>query len=303
MALFITTPKRVLKINDAYIMALSFLIFFAVGRIFKAVIKSVIEKQKKNNPKNVDIPNPRGGNFGFDLTDDSELAHTILTCIADNERYLVKDPELTKIIFALVKVKVENQSVILTPNLIRFLALKLINNDQTFMVQVGNFVASSNNRFRLLSRTFGSAIFGFMAALITTLPYGILMLLLYFDATENCNYNCSNHFEQLPIEGPAKIYGEKSTGHLFIGGNDDARQIEIYTPSKAADEVTVSSDGESKRTKTYTKVRKKVKEVKFSDFKKIDPVLSSFQDLQEPEVPQRVCPVNDIHDIIDVQVE
>lgn len=295
MTLFIKTPKRILEISDVYIMALSFLISFAVGKIFKAVI----EKQKQNNTKNINIANPRGGNLGLEFSDDTELAHTILTCIADNERYLVKDPELTKIVFALVKAKIKKESLVLTPNMMRFLALKLINNDQTLIVKIGNIVASSNTRARLFSRVIGSLVIGFLGALAATLPYSILMLLLYFTATENCGYKCSDYFEQLPKEGPAKIYGEESTGHLFIGGND----VEIYIPSKAADEVIVSSNRELKTTKTYSKVRKKTKEVKFSDFKRTDPVLSSFQDLQEPEVPQKICPINDVHDIIDVRVE
>lgn len=42
MTLFIRTHKRVLEINDTYIMRLSFLIFFAVGKI----VKVVVEKQK-----------------------------------------------------------------------------------------------------------------------------------------------------------------------------------------------------------------------------------------------------------------
>lgn len=299
MTLFVKTPKRILEINDAYIMALSFLIFFAVGKI----VKAVIEKQKQNNAKSINISNPRGGNLGLEFSDDTELARTILACIADNQRYLVKDPELTKIVFALVKAKIKKESLVLTPNMMRFLALKLINEDQTLIVKIGNFLFSSDNRARLFSRVIGSSIIGFVGVLVTTLPYCILMLLLYFDATENCGYKCSDYFEQLPKDGPAKIYGEESTGHVYIGENDDARQLEIYTPSKAADEVTVSSNGELKTTKTYSKVRKKAKVVKFTDFKKTDPVLSSFPNPEEPEIPQRICPINDVHGIIDIQVE
>ena len=116
------------------------------------------------------------------------------------------------------------------------------------------------------------------------------MLFLYFDATENCGYKCSNYFEKLPKEGPAKIQREESTGHLFIGENDDARQIEIYIPLKAPEEVIDSSNGELKTTKTYSKVSKKAKEVKFFDFRQTDRVLSNFKDLKEPEIPQKlVC--------------
>lgn len=168
---------------------------------------------------------------------------------------------------------------------------------------MGIIVASSNNRAILFSRVVGFAIIGVVGAVFATIPYCILMVLFYFNVTETCGYKCSDYFEQLSKEGPVKIYGEESTGHLFIRGNDDARQIEIYTPSKTAKEVSVSSNGELKTTKTYSKVRTKAKEVRFSDFKQIDPVLSSFQDLQEPDVPQKVCPINNVHDMIDMRVE
>lgn len=294
MTLFVKTSKRILEINDLYSMGLSFLIFFAVGRIFKAALE---------RKKQVNIGNPRGGNLGLEFSDDTKLAHTILACIADNESYLVKDPRLIKIIFALVKASIKTESLVLSPNLIRFLALKLINNDQTLIVKIGNIIVSSNNRTRLFIRVAGASIIGFVGALFATLPYCIVILLLYFDATENCGYKCSDYFEQLPKEGPTRIYGEASTGNLVIGGNDDARQLEIYIPSKPADEVIVTNDGGLKTIKSYSKVRKKAKQVKFSDFKQTDPVLSSFKDLQEPEVPQKICPINDIQDIIDIRID
>lgn len=300
MTLFIKTQKRILEINDAYVMALSFLIFFAVGKIVKAV---VVKKLKQKNTKNLNIANPKGGNIGLEFADDTELAHAILTCMADNERYLVKDPKIIKMVFNLVKAKIKNESLVLTPNMMRFLALKLINNDQTLIVKIGNIIASSNNRARLFVRVSGSAIIGFVGALLSTLPYGILMMVLYFDSTENCGYKCSDYFEKLPKEGHVEIYKKESTGHVFIAGNDDAKQIEIYTPSKSADEVTVRSNGVVERTTTYTKVRKKAKQVNFSDFKNTDPVLSSFKDLEEPKIPQKNCPINDVHDIVNIRID
>lgn len=124
------------------------------------------------------------------------------------------------------------------------------------------------------------------------------MLLLFFDATENYGYKCSDYFEQLTKEG--SVYEEESTSYLFITRNDDARQIKIYIPSKAPAEVTGSNNEELKTTKTYTKARKKAKEVKFCDFKHTDLVLLSFKDLKEPEVPQKIYPINDVHDVIDI---
>lgn len=297
MTLFITTPKRQLEIDDAYVAALAFLIAFAVGKI----VKAVIEKQKQKN-----IANPRGGNItiGLELSDDSELTKIILSCISDNERYIVKDPRIIQIVFHLVKARVKQESLILTPNMMRFLALTLINNDQTLIVKLGNIIASSNNRIRLFARLMGATAIGFLGALFSTLTYAVLMMVIYFDTTENCGYNYSDYFEQLPKEGPVNICDEKSTGHVFIGANDDAQQIAIHTPSKAATEVTVSSDGSLKTTKQgYKKVRSKAKQVNFSDFKKTDPVLSSFPNLEEPHVPQKGCPISDVHDVIGIRID
>ena len=80
MTLFIKTPKRIFEIIDVYIMALTFLISFGVTKIFKGVI----EKQKLRNSKNVKMSNPTGGstNIEFEFSDDTEMAHTILACIA-----------------------------------------------------------------------------------------------------------------------------------------------------------------------------------------------------------------------------
>ena len=89
----------------------------------------------------------------------------------------------------------------------------------------------------------------------------------------------------------------------MIAGNDDARQVEIYIPSKTLEEMSISSTGETKITKNYTKSRKKAKEVKFSDFRKNDKILSVFDDLEEPYIPQKICPINDAHDLLKVRID
>jgi hypothetical protein len=299
MTLFIRTARREFQISDLYVMALSFCIFFAVGLI----VKSVLEKQQRKKSKNIQIPNPRGGSIEVKISDETELALTILSCIADNERYLVKDPEVRKVIFGLVKEKLKNESLVITPNMMRFLALKLLKNDQSLIAKIGSVVVSSTNRARLLARVSGAAMIGFLGALVSTLPYAILLVLIFFESTENCGYKCDHYFDNIPQDQPVRIYDEKPTGHLAIAGNDDARQIEIYTPSKASDEVISSSTGKTKVTKSYNKSTKKAKEVKFSDFKKKDPVLSSFKDLEEPSVPQKLCPIKNPHDIIGIRID
>ena len=299
MTLFITTPKRTLEIDDIYVMALSFLIFFAVGKVVKAVIKKLEQK----NTKNVNVANPRGGEFSVTFTDDNELAQTILSCIADNERYLVKDQDLINIVFNLAKAKITNESLVLTPNLLRFVALQLLNDNQGFIAKFGNMVASSNNRIRLYTRVMGVSVIAFVGALFSVLPYAILMGYIYLDSTEHCGYRCSDYFEQLPKEGPVQVFGKEPTGHLVIGGNDDARQVEIYNPSPTeGDELVPIGNGKIRTTRTYKKTRQKAKQVKFSEFKETDPILSQFKNIEEPEIPQQTCMVNDLHNLLDVEV-
>jgi len=123
----------------------------------------------------------------------------------------------------------------LSPNMLRFLALQFVTKEQTLVVKVGNLIVSSNNRARLFTRVTGATIIGLVTSLFLSLSYGVLLVMIYFDMTENCGYKCSDYFEQLPKEGPVEIYGEELTGHLVIAGNDDARQIKIYTPSPASE--------------------------------------------------------------------
>ena len=129
------------------------------------------------------------------------------------------------------------------------------------------------------------------------------MVLIFFEGTQNCGYNCDAHFQHLPQEAPVTIYAEKSAGHLTITDNNEARQVEIYNSDKLPDEVSSTNTGQKIVKKSYKPSRKKAKEVKFSEFIKTDPVLSQFKDLPEPDVPPKSCLINDVHDIIGVEIE
>ena len=65
----------------------------------------------------------------------------------------------------------------------------------------------------------------------------------------------------------------------------------------------MSSDWKKIVKKSYKLSGKKAKEVKFSEFKRTDPLLSQFKDLLEPDIPQKSCPINDVHDIIDIRID
>lgn len=316
MTLFISTPNRRYEISELYVMALTLILFFLVARIIRQVIEKRINvKQKTKNEqqtKKFKLFNARGGATQLQLSDDTELGLTILACIADNEQYLVKSPEIKQWLFRLVKAKIKNQSLVLTPNMMRFLALKLIKNDQDLVVQIGNVVLSSTSRLRLGARLAGSAVIGLITGFVSCLPYAILLMIMYFDATEHCGYRCDEYFEQLPKTSPISIESPQSSGHIAITDNASNSNcpVEVYNPVENSESkhVTVTNDGQKRvttttTTKTYKRSRKPFKQVNFSEFKNTDPVLSRFNDnnlsQDEPEIPQNRCLSDDMPNLAD----
>lgn len=301
MTLFIKTPRIQYEISDLYIMALALCISFIVGRTVKSVVEKQYKKSKKS--KNIQMPNPRGGAIGLQVSNDTELESLILSSIVENEAYLVKDKKIRQVIFSLVKAKIKDESLVLTPNMMRFLALKLLKSDSGLITKIGNTVVLSDNRVPFLNRGVGSAVIRIANALLSSFSYGILIMLLYFENIANCGYRCNDYLERLPKDQPVKVFAEEPTGRLVIAGNDDVHQVEIYIPSKTSSDVAISSTGETKVTKTHKKSRKKAKEVRFSDFIKKDGVLSSFDGVEETSVPQNVCPMDDTNELINLKID
>lgn len=67
------------------------------------ITKAVFKKLRQKQAQQTQIPNPKGGGE-IQLTEDTELDYLIISCTADNEMYLVKDPRgISVIIFNLVK--------------------------------------------------------------------------------------------------------------------------------------------------------------------------------------------------------
>ena len=296
MTLFITTPNRRYEISDAYVMGLTFFITYWVTRI---AIESIEKRRKHKEKEKKKITSIRGGKFQLTLSDENDFGLTILSCIADNESYLVTSPRIKELIFRLAKEKIKNESLVITPNLIRFFALTLLNKKESLIVKIGNVVGSSENRARFLTRVIGASLTGIFAAASTLVPYAVLVTLFIFIETENCGYNCDDYFQKLPTNDPVEVCVERPNGNLVltgITGNDDARQVEVYIPSESVKEIPEINPENIKEKivkKIYRRTRKKAKEVKFSEFRKTDPILSQFENLEEPIVPQRSCPFTD----------
>ncbi len=303
MTLFVRFENRHYEISDIYVMALTCVITVLVAKITTEIIHKIISKNTKENK--IKLSNPRGGKIDIKISDEVELAHTILTCIADNEQYLVTSPTIKQLIFNLVKKKIKSESLIITPNLIRLLALRILIKDEPKIIKFRNALVSSSNFARLKIRVIGSSTLSLLCYMSSSLTYLVFLILLLFQETENCGYNCHDYFQQLPKTTPIEILAEQPGGHLVIAENDYTKQVEIYIPDKSSEKVNVidSKTGEQmiKVTKNYKLSSKKAKEVKFSEFRKTDPVLSAFK--EEPKVPQRPCPVSDISDVIDLSLE
>ena len=65
----------------------------------------------------------------------------------------------------------------------------------------------------------------------------MLIIILYFNNTLNCDYKCDDYFEHLSkAKGQSvRVFEEKPIGQLVISGKDDTHQVEIYIllkPSK-----------------------------------------------------------------------
>lgn len=311
MTLFIKTLNRLLIINDAYVMALAFIVSYTTVQVIKR-----LAAKRSSKDKGTKVYNVRGGSFDIGTSDDSldikisnenKLEQTILTCIEDGKNYVVTDPTLKRLIFNLVREKITNKSLIFTSNMIRLVALKLINNKQHSLVKIRTAIISTDNTQRMGIRALGAIIIGRVCSIFANrfiLPlkmfYQALMIIISYQSTQTCGYKCENYFKYLPQESPVSIFENESTGNIVIAGNDKAPQVEIYIPTETFEgRVTSPKIGHRIIRQTYKKSPRKTKEVKFSEFRKTDPVLSQFRDLEEPVIPNQPCIDPIFHELFD----
>ena len=120
--------------------------------------------------------------------------------------------------------------------------------------------------------------------------------MLYYNATENCNFDCNSYFQELPQTGDVAILKKKPYGHLIVAGNNYARQVEIYIPPKVKNQSNIVHTVEEfpktiEKKLGYEASRKQARQVNFSDFRKNNPLLSKFKDqnLKEPDISQHQC--------------
>ena len=233
------------------------------------------------------LPKRGGDDFNIDLVDETEIAFTILTCINDQYSYLIHDKQVARLIFKLIRAKMSTESLVLSPNLMRFIALKLIRPQEAIWKVGAKTLILTENRNRLIVRVLASVAVGLLNVAAGSLFYGILSLLIVLDGSQHCGYNCDRYFEQLPnAPEHVRVYSRQRKGNLVISANEE---VEIIVPSTMEEAIEPTSQEVQKRPRS----RKKAKRVTLLDIIKHDPVLRAFDHLEEPQVPQTNCEIKE----------
>lgn len=307
-------------ISDVYLMALTALITYYVAK----AVKRMYLKRQQHNELNKQIP--RGGKlFDIGLNEDTELSYLIETCVKDDNIYLVNNPKIKEIIYTLAKLKLRNGFLVITPNLIRFIASVKLKKSENTWIQVGKLLVRPESRERLSLRLGITAITVAVnvfigRALDLTVELARIMVMVYF-ITADCWVDCDAHFQKLTLspDNIVRVYNESPrTPILAIAGNDVARQIQIYVPSEQevgnvcnipeqhfefmpSKSANNKCDIKEKEViRKYKPIRKKARMVKFSDFRQNDPVLKAFKGEKEPYSEPNDCPAHALKDLSDM---
>lgn len=297
MSLFLIQKNRIVCISDRTVVITAYILGLFVGLIAKKVIQKLKKKQTNR------FPNPGGSQFDIELFNDNEIGYVILSCISDHEQFIVRDPKLNQLIFSLIKAKIKDESIIIHPNLLRFIATRLIKPNTGLIAKIGNLIISSH-KSKVAVQTISAFVIGISNIFFKSLPYAALAMVLMVTSTKNC-YPCDKYFEKLTPseqENFTRLYADRAFGNLFISNNDLSRQLEIFIPSGAAETTSeiLNDDEVIKTTKQiYGRSRKRARTVQFDDFKKNDSQLNKFNQLEEPIVEQTPC----LHEAIEAIIE
>jgi hypothetical protein len=107
-----------------------------------------------------------------------------------------------------VKAKLRNESLVLTSNMLRFLTLRLQDIDSHLIINIVNLVVLPDNKVRFWRRVVAFRGIGSITFFLSSLGYGVLLMLPYFDST----HRCGNYFEHFPKNQPVRDFAEKPTG-------------------------------------------------------------------------------------------
>jgi len=298
MTLFIVTKKRQLEISDLYVMLFIFVLTYSATYLITKTIKKRFEKDEK-------VPKKFLFSGGQQLPLELEAAQVILQCVKDDKRYLVIDPEIAGLIRRMLRQGFIQHSYIISLRFARYLARRLANSRGGALVRLQNGLFFTENYVRFVSRVsysvivgiFGGLIAALYRSLLTGIPIGVLAIVMTFIATADCGVKCDNYFRELPPnQEPIEILVEREHNNIVIASNDD--KVEIFTPE--LDQTKISGIEKqfspTRKIRAYKSTHRRAKLVKFSEWRKTDPVLkdldNKFTSTEDaPYIPQSKCPI------------
>ena len=292
MSLFASTRdgKTVYIISDFYVMILAFIISY----LLTIYSKKAIERFKEYKRKKTIIKNgvsPRGGQIiDLDPTDSNALMRIIDECLENDKTYLVLNEKIKSWITFLVKENILNQSLVISPNFIKFLARHFIREDRLVVGRVSNIIIGLQNAPRFFFRVVGSILAGMAAASTASVTLGIFAIINMYMLTTPIP-GCPKHFKEISSNSNSdeiEIFVANDRNNLIV--SSEADKVVLYNPivNTRKEKIIPKESGvkEIQIRQRYQKSKRPAKQVKFSDFKKTDPVLSKFDTLDEPEIKQ-----------------
>lgn len=128
---------------------------------------------------------------------------------------------------SIAKKKFKDNSYLISENLVRYIALKLKNENLGWFVRVKNAIIFSENPIRFLIRITASVLIGSIEAVTQMVPYAILMLILTFTNATHSGIPCDIYFRQLESRTDQSIvvYPENDTRNLILAANERSGQV------------------------------------------------------------------------------
>jgi hypothetical protein len=329
------------QINEYYVWALIYILGFFIGRGLAIFIY-----HRLTTKPTIHEPN-RGGDL---RSADIAAANALIACVADNNSYIVSNPELVKLLFSMLKENAKQTKLVIAPTLVRVMANQVINlsTAQHSAVKILNLlslhVQSTARPLKLITKgtlaAAGGLIMGYshVVQALGMIQSGVLGLASWIIISlliDNCFINCNDYLLSVTTQ-PIEIYSQFPKSDHIVITDKGPDSVEVYVPvpvqktqtdrkfsininpnycndetpitfrnTKNKDVIDVEIEArvpdlcierklEKQPQTTFERSRKKAKEVKFSDFRRTDPVLSQYQNLEEEYVPQNPCPIKEL---------
>ena len=302
--LIVENERRTLYIHDLYMVLVGVFIGWLLSKVFLHILQKLPHSERTLKL----LEKLRGGDDEYERN--KFIAQVLLTCIEDDVSYGTRNEFIRSFLSKAFQVNLNKKSLKISPKLLRYVAYKFLkkeNNVDVFellgKIRKFNFYVDSIKKFRW-EIIFGIPI-GFAGGIVNLIPYIVFVIMFNLAILPTCVINCSDYVERLPSfqnndDGRKQFYyfTLKNEGNIIVSPESE---VDLYLPDLEANEKFNSNFvGEKPNSidRKYTKFENlpKPKEVKFSDFKRLDPELIKVAlELEttkdEPYIKRTLCPI------------